>query len=113
MNSPGLEPPSLLQGLKPIAGRALEMALEQLLVLAPDPRAALKGLEGRRIQLELEAPAIALSVTAQDGKLRIGPPDHDAEADLGIRATLGGILSQLPFARASNEIGRASCRERV
>lgn len=102
MNSPGLEPPSLLQGLKPIAGRALEMALEQLLVLDPDTRAALKGLEGRRIQLELEAPAIALSVTAQDGKLRIGPPDHEIEADLGIRATLGGLLSQLPFARASN-----------
>lgn len=102
MNSPGLEPPSLLQGLKPIAGRALEIALEQLLVLDPDTRAALKGLEGRRIHLELEAPAIALSVTAQDGKLRIGPPDNETEADLGIRATLGGILSQLPFARASN-----------
>ncbi len=102
MNSPGLEPPSLLQGLKPIAGRALELALEQLLVLDPDTREALKALEGRRLQLELEAPAIALSVTALDGKLRIGPPDSETEADLGIRATLGGLLSQLPFVRASN-----------
>ena len=106
MNSPGLEPPSLLQGLKPIAGRALELALEQLLVLDPDTRESLKALQGRRLQLELEAPALALSVTVQDGKLRIGPPlnanEPANEPDLGIRATLGGLLSQLPFARASN-----------
>ena len=112
MNSPGLESPSLLQGLKPIAGRALEMALEQLLVLDPDTRAALKGLEGRRIRLELEAPAIALSVTAQDGRLRIGPPDSETEADLGIRATLGASsessgASSRTAASAASSLGTA------
>ena len=102
MTSPDRDPPSLLQGLKPLAGRALEVALARLLVLDPDTADAVKALEGRRLQLELEAPAIALSIAVRDGQLRVGPPDKEAEPDLGIRATLGGLLSQLPFARAGN-----------
>ena len=102
MTSPDRDPPSLLQGLKPLAGRALEVALARLLVLDPDTADAVKALEGRRLQLELEAPAIALSITVRDGQLRVGPPDTKTEPDLGIRATLGGLLSQLPFARAGN-----------
>lgn len=102
MTSPDRDTPSLLQGLKPIAGRALEVALGRLMVLDPDTAAAVKALEGRRLQLELEAPALALSITVQDGQLRVGPPDRDSEPDLGIRATLGGLLSQLPFARVGN-----------
>jgi ubiquinone biosynthesis protein UbiJ len=91
--------PSPLSSLKPVAGRALEIALAQLLVLDPDTRDALKGLEGRRIELALEAPALALAVTVDRGDLRVGPADADREPDLGLRATLGGLLSQLPFAR--------------
>jgi ubiquinone biosynthesis accessory factor UbiJ len=91
--------PSPLSSLKPVAGRALEIALAQLLVLDPDTRDALKGLEGRRIGLALEAPALALAVTVDRGDLRVGPADADREPDLGLRATLGGLLSQLPFAR--------------
>ena len=102
MTSPDRETPSLLQGLKPLAGRALEVALARLLVLDLDTADAVKALEGRRLQLELEAPAIALSITVRDGQLRVGPPDKETEPDLGIRATLGGLLSQLPFARAGN-----------
>ena len=41
--------PSPLSSLKPVAGRALEIALAQLLALDPDTRDALQGLDGRRI----------------------------------------------------------------
>jgi ubiquinone biosynthesis protein UbiJ len=91
--------PSPLSSLKPVAGRALELALAQLLALDSETRDALKGLEGRRIELALEAPALALAITVERGELRVGPVDADREPDLGLRATLGGLLSQLPFAR--------------
>lgn len=93
--------PSPLDALKPIAGRALELALNQLVALDADTGAALGKLDGKRVELALEAPALALSVTVRDGRLRVGPPDHRDEPDLGLRATLGGLLSQLPFARVS------------
>ena len=93
--------PSPLDGLKPVAGRALELALAQLLALDPDTRTALAALEGRRIELAIEAPPVALAVTVERGELRVGPVDASREPDLGLRATLGGLLSQLPFARAS------------
>ena len=93
--------PSPLDALKPIAGRALEMALNRLAALDPDMRAALARLDGKRVELALEAPALALSVTVRGGQLRVGPADSHGEADLGLRATLGGLLSQLPFTRSS------------
>lgn len=92
--------PSPLDALKPIAGRALEMALDRLLALDPETRAALAKLEGKRVELVVEAPPIALAITVRDGCLRVGPPDAANEPDLGLRATLGGLLAQLPFARA-------------
>src|SRR5688572_24952593 len=93
--------PSPLDALKPIAGRALEMALNRVVALDPETREALGKLEGKRIELVLEAPALALSVSVSEGQLRVGPPDRDNEPDLGLRATLGGLLAQLPFARGS------------
>ncbi|MFA6985623.1 MAG: SCP2 sterol-binding domain-containing protein [Arenimonas sp.] len=93
--------PSPLDALKPIAGRALELALNQLVALDPETGAALGKLDGKRVELALEAPALALSVTVRDGRLRVGPPDQSNEPDLGLRATLGGLLAQLPFTRAS------------
>jgi ubiquinone biosynthesis protein UbiJ len=85
--------------LKPIAGRALEAALNQLLALDPETRDALAGLDGRRVELQLEAPAIALAVTVRGERLVVGPADAAGEPDLGLRATLGGLLGQLPFLR--------------
>jgi ubiquinone biosynthesis protein UbiJ len=93
---------SPLDSLKPLAGRALELALERLLALDPDTAAQLAPLEGKRIELALESPPIALSVTVRDGKPRIGPPEHEAEADLGLRANLAGLFAQLPLPRARN-----------
>lgn len=86
--------------LKPLAGRALEIALNRLLALDPDTQADLAKLHGRRIALALEAPAIALEISVEQGRLEVGPAQA-TEPDLGIRATLSGALSQLPFLRAA------------
>jgi ubiquinone biosynthesis protein UbiJ len=95
-------PPSPLDSLKPLAGRALEIALDRLLALDPETRVALAKLDGRRIELALEAPALALAITVKGDCLEVGPPDASSEPDLGLRATLGGLLAQLPFARPAN-----------
>jgi ubiquinone biosynthesis protein UbiJ len=92
---------SFFDMLKPLAGRALEQALNGVLALDPDTRAAISKLDQRRIQLALEAPAIALEITVEGDQLRVGPV-QDGEADLGIRSTISGALSQLPFFRSSN-----------
>ncbi|WP_374602888.1 SCP2 domain-containing protein [Arenimonas sp.] len=88
---------SPLDALKPLAGRALEQALNRLVELDPDTAEALRGLGGRRIGLALEAPPIALELAVADGRLVVGPPKD--EPDLGVRATISGVLSQLPFLR--------------
>lgn len=92
---------SFFESLKPLAGRALEQALNRLLALDPDTQAAISKLDQRRIQLALEAPAIALEISVEADQLRVGPV-QDSEADLGIRSTISGALSQLPFFRSSN-----------
>jgi ubiquinone biosynthesis protein UbiJ len=94
-------PRTPFDSLKPLAGRALEIALNRVLALDPDTQAALAKLEGRRISLALEAPAIALEIAVKQGRLEVGPAQTE-EADLGIRATLAGALSQLPFLRDGN-----------
>ena len=88
---------SPFDALKPLAGRALEQALNRLVELDPDTAEALRGLGGRRIGLALEAPPIALELAVADGRLVVGPPKD--EPDLGVRATISGVLSQLPFLR--------------
>jgi len=92
---------SFFDMLKPLAGSALEQALNRVLALDPDTQAAISKLDGRRIQLALEAPAIALEISVEGKQLRVGPV-QEAEADLGIRSTISGALSQLPFFRSSN-----------
>ncbi|KFN50610.1 ubiquinone biosynthesis accessory factor UbiJ [Arenimonas composti] len=89
--------PTPLDSLKPLAGRALGAALNRLVALDPDTVSALRGLEGQRIGLALEAPPLALDIRVVDGRLDVGPPTDEPE--LGIRATLSGVLSQLPFLR--------------
>jgi len=91
--------PSPFSALKPVAGRALEIALNRVVALDPDTHAAIAKLDGKRVELALESPPVALSIRVRGDVLEVGPPDNEAEADLGLRATLGGLLSQLPFAR--------------
>jgi len=87
---------SPFDSLKPLAGRALEAALNRALALDPDTREALKPLEGRKIALSLEAPALALQIDVAGERLRVGPVESSDEPDLAVRSTLGGLLGQLP-----------------
>lgn len=79
------------------AGRALEAALNRMLALDPDTRAALRTLDGRRVALQVDAPPLALQVTVEGEALRVGPA-ADAP-DLQVRGTLSGLIAQLPFLR--------------
>ena len=103
MTDPAASP---FDALKPLAGRALEQALNRVVALDPDTAEALRGLGGRRIGLALEAPPIALELAVADGRLVVGPPKDDP--DLGVRATMSGVLSQLPFLRppGSTPVGK-------
>lgn len=93
---------SPFDSLKPLAGRALERALAQLLALDPDTRTSLRKLDGRRITLSLQAPALTMELTVVDGGLKVGPAQHEPEPDLAVKATLAGLLAQLPFAGGGN-----------
>ncbi len=107
-------PGSPFDTLKPLAGRALEAALNRALALDPDTRDALLPLEGQRIALTLEAPALALQISVADRRLRVGPVDAAQEPDLAVRSTLAGLLGQLPFlAQARRGGGGSGARLRV
>lgn len=88
---------SLLGAWKPLAGRTLESALNRALALDPDTRDGLRALDGRRVVLRVTAPPLALQVRVAGERLEVGPVDESTEPDLGVRATLGGLLSQLPI----------------
>jgi ubiquinone biosynthesis protein UbiJ len=88
---------SPFDSFKPLAGRALEAALNRALALDPDTRDALRPLDGRRIALSLEAPALALQIRVAGERLEVGPVEAADEPDLAVRSTLGGLLAQLPF----------------
>ena len=87
--------PTPFDALKPLAGRALEAALNRAVALDPDTQAALAGLDGRRISLAMDAPPLALEIGVHRGYLQVGPPVR--EADLAVRGTVGGLLGQLSF----------------
>jgi len=93
---PGMSesPFSPLSTIKSVAGRALELALNQALALDADTRTELATLNGRSLTLTLESPPLALRLTVDGERLRVGPVG-EAEPDLAIRSTLTGALSQL------------------
>ena len=84
---------------KPFAGRALEAALNRALALDPDTRDSLRGLDGRRIALQLQSPPLALQVRVEGERLVVGPVEGPHEADLSVRSTLGALVAQLPMFR--------------
>jgi ubiquinone biosynthesis protein UbiJ len=88
-----------VEALKPLAGRALEAALNRAVALDPDTRDALQALDGRRIELTLASPPLALQLRVEEGRLVVGPVDATREPDLAVRGTLGALISQLPFLR--------------
>lgn len=89
--------PSPFDSLKPLAGRALEAALNRALALDPETRDGLRALDGRRVALRVAAPPLALQVRVTGDRLEVGPVDESEEPDLGVSGTLGGLISQLPF----------------
>lgn len=104
-------PLSLLKSLKPVAGRALQAALNRALALDPDTRQALTALDGRHIDLTLEAPALAMRISVHGEALKVGPVDH-READLAVRSSLSGVLAQLPLL-AKSRTAQANTAGRV
>ncbi|MBJ6979845.1 MULTISPECIES: SCP2 sterol-binding domain-containing protein [unclassified Luteimonas] len=100
--------PFPLSGLKPLAGRALEMALNRALALDDDTRQALSRLDGRRVALHLAAPPLAMSIRVDGEALRVGPADDAAEPDLSVRTTLGGLLGQLRGMLAAGDDSHAT-----
>ena len=82
---------------RPHAGRALEAALNRALALDAETRAGLRHLDGRRIAMAVEPPPLALEIRVDGERLVVGPVDDARDPDLGVRATLGGLIAQLPF----------------
>jgi ubiquinone biosynthesis protein UbiJ len=88
---------------KPLAGRALEAALNRALALDPETRDGLRALDGQCVALALEplaagTPSLALQVRVEGERLAVGPVAGD-EPDLSVRSTLGGLIAQLPMFR--------------
>jgi ubiquinone biosynthesis protein UbiJ len=81
------------QPLRKLAGRALETALNHTLSLDPDTQQRLAALNGRSVQLHLRGPEIALAVTVDDARLKVGPPQD--ESQLKVAATPGSLLAML------------------
>lgn len=87
---------------KPLAGRALEAALNRTLSLDPDTREALRPLDGRTVALRLDgsaqagggmdAPPLALQLRVEGDALRVGPVDPEHAPDLGVRSSAGSLL---------------------
>jgi ubiquinone biosynthesis protein UbiJ len=88
---------SPLDAFKPLAGRTLEAALNRALALDPDTRESLRALDGRRVVLRIAAPVLALQITVEGERLRVGPVEAAHEPDLAVRSTLGALIAQLPF----------------
>ena len=82
-------------------GKALELALDRIVALDPSTRDALLALEGRELAVAIQAPPLALRLTVRNGRLEVGPGRDASEADLSVKATLGGLLSQLLPGRAA------------
>ena len=83
----------LPQPLRKLAGRALETALNHTLSLDPDTRQRLVALNGRSVQLHLRGPEIALAVTVEGSRLKVGPPQDDDQ--LRVAATPGSLLAMM------------------
>ena len=80
---------------KPLAGRALEAALNRAVALDPDTRDALQPLDGRSVVLALDTAEtpLAMRLLVDGDRLRVGPVDAAQTPDLAVRSTLGGVLS--------------------
>ena len=95
--------PAPLPNWKVPAGRALEAALNRALALDPETREALGRLDGRRVALRVAQPPLELQVAVDGDRLRVGPVDGARPVDLDVRATLAGLVAQLPLFRRDDD----------
>lgn len=83
--------------LRKLGGLALTLALNRLVALDPDTRAAIGKLEGRRIGVHLDGPDIAFAIAARNRTLQIEPPpdaaDDGTTNDFEVNATPGALLA--------------------
>ncbi|MGN6728430.1 MAG: ubiquinone biosynthesis accessory factor UbiJ [Rhodanobacteraceae bacterium] len=86
--------------LRRFGGRAVERALNRLVALDPETRAALAKLDGRRIGVHLQGAELAFDLAVHQGALCVEPPqeaDADASAttrpDLRVTATPFSLLA--------------------
>lgn len=87
--------------MRKLAGRALETALNHALSLDPDTQVKLAALEGRHVQLHLQGVNVALAITVESQRLKVGPAPESS--DLRVAATPGSLLSML-FRRQSESL---------
>lgn len=83
----------LPQPLRRLAGRALETALNHIVSLDPDTQQQLTALNGRSVQLHVRGPEIALAITVEDARLKVGPPQD--ESQLKVAASPGSLLAMM------------------
>lgn len=81
--------------LRVMAGRALEQALARAVALDPVSAERIAALEGRRVELHLRGPDLALAVRVQDGRLRVGQVSSQdtSGAALRVSASPGSLLA--------------------
>src|SRR3546814_3281826 len=106
-------PTSPLDALKPAAGRVLEAALNRAVALDPDTRDALRALDGRRVELALQSPLLALQLRVDGERLAVGPVEKENEPDLSVRSTLGALLGQLPALRSEEHTSELQSLMRI
>ena len=83
----------LPQPLRRLAGRALETALNHTLSLDPDTQQKLAALDGRSLQLHLRGPELALNITVEGARLKVGPPQDTSQ--LRVAASPGSLLAMV------------------
>lgn len=86
-------PDLLPRPLRKLAGRALESALNHALSLDPESQAKLATLDGRSVQLHLQGVGVALAITVEGQRLKVGPAPE--RSDLRVAATPGSLLAML------------------
>lgn len=88
-----------------LGGKAIELALGRLVALDPATADRLRTLEGRVVDLTWAGPEWGARVEVRDGRLRVGQKPSDTPADLGVRATLGGVVNLLMRERGGAGLG--------
>ncbi len=81
--------------LRVLAGRTLEQGLARAVALDPVSAERIAALEGRRVELHLRGPELALAVRVQDGRLRVGPvsTQDTSGSALRVSASPGSLLA--------------------